>query len=117
MYGYLQEHVGAFGPAEIHVLLSAFDKAWQTIQFSGAIFDTGAQAEKARASLAKHIVEAAKQGEWDQGRLRDCALVAWAQSNLESLPRHPPRRCENEAPLRGSSGSVVLSLDQPRSRP
>jgi hypothetical protein len=121
MYGYLQEHVGSFGPAEIHVLLSAFNKAWETIQASGATFDTGAQAENARATLARHIIEAAKQGESDQGRLRDGALVAWAQSNLGSLPSHPLRRSKNEAPFRASSGPVGARnergpADQARSR-
>ena len=59
---------------QIHILVSAFDKAWEAIQTSGAKFDTGAHAEHARATLAKHIIEAAKQGELDQRRLRDGAL-------------------------------------------
>jgi hypothetical protein len=83
MYGYLKEHVGAFGPHEIRTLVYALEKAWESIQASGATFDTGAHAESARAILATHIIEAAKQGERDQGRLRDGALVAWAQSNLQ----------------------------------
>jgi hypothetical protein len=84
MYGYLKEHVGAFGPHEIRTLVAALDKAWETIQASGAAFDTGAQAESARAILAKHIIEAAKQGERDQGRLRDGAIAALARSNLRT---------------------------------
>jgi hypothetical protein len=98
MYGRLREHIGAFGPAEIRILVSAFDKAWDSIQASGAKFATGAHAENARAILAKHIIEAAKQGELDQGRLRDGALVAWTLSNLRSVsPRRArPRQPENE---------------------
>jgi hypothetical protein len=84
MYGYLKEHVGAFGPFEIRILVSAFDKAWESIQTSGAEFDTGAHAECARAVLAKHIIEAAKQGERDQRRLRDGALLAFAKSKLRT---------------------------------
>ena len=84
MYGYLQEHIGAFGPAEIRTLVSAFDKAWESIQASGAIFETSAHAEAARAILAKHIIEAAKQGELDQRRLRDGALLAFAKSKLRT---------------------------------
>jgi hypothetical protein len=84
MYGYLKEHVGAFGPFEIRILVSAFDKAWESIQTSGAEFDTGAHAECARAVLAKHIIEAAKQGELDQRRLRDGALLAFAKSKLRT---------------------------------
>jgi hypothetical protein len=56
-------------------------------QTSGAIFETDGKAEAARAILAKHIIEAAKQGERDQGRLRDGALVALAQSNLRNVTR------------------------------
>ena len=80
MYGYLQEHIGAFGPAEIRILVSAFDQAWESIQASEAKFDTGAHAENARATLAKHIIEAAKQGELDQRRLRDGALLQYSRS-------------------------------------
>jgi hypothetical protein len=71
MHKYLKEHVGAFGPHEIRTLVAALDKAWETIQASGAKFDTAAHAESARAILATHIIEAAKQGEDDEGRLGD----------------------------------------------
>jgi hypothetical protein len=43
-------------------------------------------AASARAILASHIIEAAKQGERDQGRLRDGALLAFAQANLRTAP-------------------------------
>ncbi len=67
--------------------MAAFEKAWAAVQASGAIFDTDT-AESARAILAKHIIAAAKQGERDQGRLRDGALLALTQSNLlQSVPR------------------------------
>jgi hypothetical protein len=88
MYGYLKEHVGAFGPHEIRTLVAALDKAWESVQAGGVNFDTGADAESARAILAKHIIEAALQGERDQRRLRDGALVALAKSNLRSVPHH-----------------------------
>jgi hypothetical protein len=74
---------------ELRILFAAFDKAWEAVQASGAIFDTDAKIQFARATLAKHIIEAAKQGERDQGRLRDGALVALAQSNLRSESSTP----------------------------
>jgi hypothetical protein len=86
MYGYLKEHSGAFHPHEVRTLVCAFEKAWEAVVASGTIFATGAQADSARAILAKHIIEAAKQGEGDQRRLRDGALLALARSNLRSLP-------------------------------
>src|SRR5260370_37164422 len=91
MYGHLKEHVGAFGPGEIRTLVSAFDKAWESIQTSGAKFDTGAHAESARAILAQHIIGAAKQGELDQRRLRDGALLALTKSKLrpDEIPDQP----------------------------
>src|SRR5437899_4910473 len=95
MYAYLKEHVGAFGPHEIRTLVDALDKAWEAIQASGAEFSTGAHAECARAILAKHIIDAAKQGERDQQRLRDGALLAWVQSNLRPVPR--PRSLTEKA--------------------
>jgi hypothetical protein len=96
MYRHLQEHLEAFGPAEIRSLVCAFNKAWESIQASGAKFQTGAHAESARAILANHIIEAAKEGELDQARLRDGALVAWAQSNLRKVPSPARRRVEDE---------------------
>jgi hypothetical protein len=88
MRGFLAEHPGAFDPGEIRILVAAFDRAWESVQASGAI--SGAEAESARAVLAKHIIPAAKDGERDHGRLRDGALVALTRSNLRSVP--PPLR-------------------------
>jgi len=83
MHRYLNEHPGVFDPDEARILGAAFEKAWASVQASGAVFDT--EAESARAILAKHIIAAAKQGE--QARLRDGALVALAQANLRTAPR------------------------------
>ena len=88
MRGFLAEHPGAFDPGEIRILVAAFDRAWESVQASGAI--SGAEAESARAVLAKHIIAAAKDGERDHGRLRDGALVALTRSNLRSVL--PPLR-------------------------
>jgi hypothetical protein len=83
MHGYLAEHLGVFDPDDIRILVSAFDKAWEAVQASGAVFDK-AKGDTTRAILAKHIIAAAKAGEFDQGRLRDGALLALAQSNLRA---------------------------------
>jgi hypothetical protein len=84
MYGFLAEHSGAFDPNDIRILVAAFDKAWESVQARGAI--SGAAAQSARAVLAKHIIAAARDGERDQGRLRDGALLALAQLNLRTAP-------------------------------
>ena len=83
MRTFLAEHSEAFDPDEVHTLVAAFDKAWETIQASGVVYPE-AKAETVRAILAKHIIAAAKNGERDHGRLRDGALLALAQSNLRS---------------------------------
>src|SRR4029434_8919859 len=31
MRGFLKEHSGVFGPDEVHILVAAFDKAWETV--------------------------------------------------------------------------------------
>jgi hypothetical protein len=65
--------------------MAAFDSAWQSIRASGARLSEE-QSELVRATLAKYIIEQARQGELDQVRLRDGALRRLAQSNL----RYPP---------------------------
>src|SRR5260370_39917433 len=71
---------------------------------------TGAHAECARAILAKHIIEAAKQGELDQRRLRDGALVAFAKSKLRTgNPRLIGRQRDCVAGLRGLELADVIS--------
>ena len=76
MRGFLAKHLGVFDPDEIRILVGAFDKAWEAVQASGEVFDSKARVDTARAILAKHIIAAAKDGERDEGRLRDGALVA-----------------------------------------
>jgi hypothetical protein len=87
MHGFLAEHLGVFDPDEIRILVSAFDKAWEAVLANGAIFETQATADIARAILAKHIIAAAQGGEYDQGRLRNGALVSLAKSKRRSGPR------------------------------
>jgi hypothetical protein len=68
MRGFLKEHSGVFGPDEVHILLAAFDKAWEAVQASRVRYPED-KVELVRAILAKHIIAAAKDGERDHGRL------------------------------------------------
>jgi hypothetical protein len=83
----LAEHLGEFDQVfdaeDMQILGAAFDKAWETVQASGVIYPED-KVELVRATLAKHIIAAAKDGERDHGRLRDGALIALAQSNLRT---------------------------------
>jgi hypothetical protein len=86
MREFLAEHLGVFDPEDIRILVRVFDQAWEAVQASGAVFETKAKADMARAILAKHIIAAAKEGELDEERLRDGALVVLAHSNLPATP-------------------------------
>jgi hypothetical protein len=81
----LAEHLGIFDPDDMRILVAAFDKAWEAVQASGLIYPKD-KVELVRATLAKHIIAAAKHGERDHARLRDGALLALAQSNLQTAP-------------------------------
>ena len=87
MRNFLHDHVdpGVFDPDAVRILIAAFDSAWQSIKASG-VKPSDKQVELMRATLAKYIIEQARQGELDQCRLRDGALLHLAQSNL----RYPP---------------------------
>jgi hypothetical protein len=84
---FLRDHVdpGAFAPDAVRILIAAFDGAWQSINANGARL-SGQQSKLTRELLAKYIIEQARQGELDECRLRDGALLHLARSNL----RRPP---------------------------
>jgi hypothetical protein len=91
MEEYLKGHAIAhptevFDPDAIRVLTTAFEHAWQKLENSGVRFDPDRQSE-ARNILAKYIIEQARQGERDDRRLRDGALLQYARTNLGSSSR------------------------------
>ena len=83
MRNFLHDHVdpGVFDPDAVRILIAAFDSAWQSIKTSEAKL-SNEQIGLMRATLAKYIIEQARHGELDQGRLRDGALLHLAHSNL-----------------------------------
>jgi len=86
MLKHLAVNPEAFDPDTIRILVGAMDDAWQTVQASGADFDGDGYPESARAELAKHIVEMAKQGERNQRRLCEGALAYLAKTDLYVRP-------------------------------
>jgi hypothetical protein len=76
----IKKHVegGVFTPEEVRILVAAFDAAWESIRRSGAQI-SDYQIEDARNLLAKTIIEAAFQGERDENRLAERALLAYAE--------------------------------------
>jgi hypothetical protein len=98
MKDHLNEHATAypsevFDPDAVRILTAAFDDAWRRLQNSGIRFESAHQSERARTTLAKFIIEQGRQGERDNRRLRDGALLQYARSNLrdaQSNLKHPP---------------------------
>ena len=91
MKEYLNGHANAhptkvFDPDAIRILATALDHAWQRLLNSGVRFDSDHQSEQARNTLAKYIIEQARQGERDERRLRDGALLQFTWSNLKNPP-------------------------------
>ena len=86
---FLHDHIdpGVFAPDAVGTLIAAFDGAWQSITTSGARL-SAQQRELTRELLAKYIIAQARQGELDQCRLRDGALLHLARSNLRRPPSH-----------------------------
>jgi hypothetical protein len=82
VHNFLHDHVdpGVFAPDAVRTLIAAFDGAWQSV--------SGQQSALTRELLAKYIIEQARQGELDECRLRDGALLHLAQSNLRRPPSH-----------------------------
>jgi hypothetical protein len=75
---------GVFQPQDLRILTGAFDEAWRRLEKSGVRFDSNYQRREARNTLGKYIIDAAKDGERDKRRLRDCALLLYGQSSLLS---------------------------------
>src|SRR5262245_31777781 len=83
----------AYAPDAVRTLIAAFDGAWQSILASGAKL-SAQQSELTRELLAKYIIEQARQGELDQRRLRDGALLHLSQSNLRQYLSDGPRNAQ-----------------------
>jgi hypothetical protein len=54
---------------------------------SGITFQSDRESKAVCDTLAKYIIEQARYGERDQRRLRDGALLQYAQSKLKGKPR------------------------------
>jgi hypothetical protein len=76
---------GYLDPEAVISLGTAFDEAWRPLHNSGVYFTSARTATRER--LAQRIVESAKGGERDPGRLRDSALNDLATSSLSQLKR------------------------------
>jgi hypothetical protein len=85
MLNLIQELAGeaAFDPEAVRIMTAAFDRAWASVQASGAPFSASDYAQGAREILGKYIIQAANKGERDQQRLSDDALLELARTDLK----------------------------------
>ena len=72
---------GVFSPEEIRTLVAAFDAAWASVKSSGAPFSEDRYQAAGREILAKAIIQAAKEGERNEHRLREAALLELSKAN------------------------------------
>jgi len=75
MLRYLKDNPAAFDSDTISILSGALDDAWQVVEANKPAFKVDGNADGARQTLAKHIVDMAKQGERDRQRLIEDALA------------------------------------------
>jgi hypothetical protein len=78
---------GAFDPETVQVMSAAFERAWASLQSSGAPFSANDYANRAREILGKQIIRAAKAGSRDERQLADGALIELTQSKLRRSGR------------------------------
>ena len=86
----------AFDPETLQVMAAAFDRAWSTLEASGAPFAAAHYAERAREILGKYIIHAARNGERDPRQLCDGALQQLTRSDL-TRGRRPSQRSATPA--------------------
>jgi hypothetical protein len=90
VHSYIKAYAAEFTPAEVFMLVGAFNKAWQSILDSGARLDEK-DVESTREILAKRITETAKRGELNQKRLCEDALAHLTEMNLRRRFRDSKR--------------------------
>lgn len=73
------EHAPPFDPATARLISAAFDAAWASVKASGARFPKNS-AEAARKLIADAILHAVRQGEREESKLRDIALLELARN-------------------------------------
>jgi hypothetical protein len=81
---------GAFDPETIRIMVAAFERAWASVQTSGASRSANGHAEWAREIIGKYIIQATQAGDRDEQQLCDGALLELAQSELSvTMPSRP----------------------------
>jgi uncharacterized protein YPO0396 len=77
----------AFGPDDIRVLVRAFEEAWSAVAQTTVSFGSDENRDAAREQLARYIIDRARRGESDARRLRDGAVLHYAQFGASAMER------------------------------
>ena len=87
MLTFLERFAGdaAFDPETVNLLADAFTEAWKSVQSSGAEYTTDTYSAATRELLAEYIISAARDGERDQHRLSQGAILQLSHTNLKHL--------------------------------
>jgi hypothetical protein len=87
MRGFINRYAdGVFDPADISMLVHAFEDAWRRVEASNAPYGSDEYALAGRTIIAKHIIRAAKGGERDPRWLADSALLYLSRQKLSRTP-------------------------------
>jgi hypothetical protein len=81
-FGVPEQESPVFDPFTLRILSDAFEQAWQSVQASG---QAETHQEETRELLAKCIIERAKLGDRNKDRLRQAALIHFAEDKLCKL--------------------------------
>ncbi len=88
---FLHNHADdVFDPEAVRILTTALNEAWKAINATGVSFASRGHAEAARETLAKRIIELARNGERNQRRLSEDALLHLARQKLRTRPAATP---------------------------
>lgn len=86
MHGFIKQFGVAFTPEAVSILTEAFDDAWARLQASRAPYGTEDYALAGRTILAKHIIMAARKGEWNPDKLANDALLHLSRQKVSRVP-------------------------------
>jgi len=77
---------GVFQPEEVTILALAFDSCWERLQKSGVRYGSDRATAAARERLGRGIIDAARRGERDPGRLCEDAMLQIAKADRRGGP-------------------------------
>jgi hypothetical protein len=88
----LPERFAAFEPALTTILTEAFDRAWQTVESSGAAQSLDGARDRMREAIARRIIDMATGGMTNVTELAMDALAHVTDKAFPGFAERPPQR-------------------------